>query len=162
MSCGRNAKTPNIAAPKSSDTRLVVQTAGRRIIRMSMSGSAERSSVTIQPAKKITARANNPRVRPEDHPQVAPLLSGSSRVTSQPARSTAENQLIRPRAPAGEGGTTRQAATATRVTAIIGIQNSQRQSSQPTIGPARTMPRPLPLAMTAARMPIAEETRFGG
>src|SRR4051812_24867651 len=126
MSCGRKANTPNIAAPNSSATRLVVQTAGSRIIRMSISGLADRNSATSQPASSTTAVASRPSVRAEPQPQAVALLSGSNRATSQPDNSSAESQLIRPGVRTGDAGTKRQASTPTTTTTPIGIQNSQR------------------------------------
>ena len=105
MNCGTNAYTANIAAPNSSATRFVVQTAGSRIIRMSISGFRERSSTVIQATSSTTAVANNPIVNNEPQPQDRPALSGSSSATNQPDSNVAASQSIRPGTLFGDSGT---------------------------------------------------------
>src|SRR4051794_15404425 len=136
-------------APNSSATTFVVHTAGSRIMRMSMRGLPERSSTATQPAASAAAAANRPIVSGEDQPQALPLLSGSSSATSQAESRPAAAQLTLPLERLGDGGTNRQASRPVTTTTPSGIQNSQRQLSAATTGPASTMPMPPPSAMTA-------------
>lgn len=53
--CGTKAKIANCPAPNSSATRFVVQTAGRRMRRRSISGPVVRSAATTQAASVAAA-----------------------------------------------------------------------------------------------------------
>ena len=96
MNCGTKVYTENIEAPKSRATRLVVHTAPWRIIRMSMTGFAERDSAVTQTLNSTATAANMTMVAGDAQPQVWPSLSGSSRATSQTASSADAAQLMRP------------------------------------------------------------------
>ena len=111
--------------PISSATRLFVHTAVRRIIFMSISGVAARSSATTQPAASTTAAASRPITRADPQPQSGASLSATSSATSQADSSTAGSQLIRPGVRTGDSGTNRTADTAATTVRIIGSQNSQ-------------------------------------
>ncbi len=102
---GRKDQIAYMPAPNSSAAVLVVHTDGRRITLRSMSGLLERASDNSQAAKSTTAAENRPTTRTEPQPQVPAWLSGSSRATSQPERSTAPSQLTRPSARLGDSGT---------------------------------------------------------
>src|SRR6201995_1608667 len=94
---GRNANIAYSPTPISSATTLLVQTPGRRIIFMSISGVAARSSDQTQAAASTTAAANSPRTTGEPQPQSDASLNGTSSATSQPDSSTAGSQLNVPR-----------------------------------------------------------------
>jgi hypothetical protein len=80
----------------SSATRLLVHTAVRRIIFMSMSGVAARSSASAQPPASTTATASSPSTELDRQPQLGASLSATSSATSHPESSRAGSQLIRP------------------------------------------------------------------
>src|SRR6266581_1152233 len=122
---GRKANVAYIPTPSSRATRLFVQTAVRRIMAMSISGVAARSSVITQAAPSTTAAASRPSTRPEPQPQSGASLSATSSATSQADSSTAGSQLIRPRVRTGDSGTNSTAETAAATVRIIGSQNSQ-------------------------------------
>ena len=122
---GRNANVAYIPTPSSSETRLLVHTAVRRIIFMSISGVAARSSAVTQPAPSTTAPASRPSTRAEPQPQSGASLSATSSATSHADSSTAGSQLIRPGVRTGDSGTKSTAATAAATVRIIGSQNSQ-------------------------------------
>src|SRR5215472_162267 len=159
---GRNASVAYMPTPMSSATRLFVQTARRRIMVMSISGVAARSSAATQIAASTTAAASSPITRAEPQPQSEASLSASSSATSQPDSSTAGSQLIRPGLRTGDSGTNSSAPTAAAIVRNSGSQNSQRQPSASTIGPASTIPRPAPTAVSAAIMPTATVTFSAG
>src|ERR1700733_3110861 len=159
---GRNANIAYRPTPMSSATRWFVQTPGRRIIFMSISGVAARSSDQTQAAASSTAAANSPRTVGEPQPQSDASLSGTSSATSQPDSSTAGSQLIVPRLRAGDWGMNSTAPTAAITVTMPGSQNSQRQLSAFTIGPASTMPRLPPTASSAARTPTVPATLSAG
>ena len=71
-------------------------------------------------------------------------------------------QLIVPRLRARDCGTYSTAPTAASTVKMPGSQNSQRQPSASTIGPASTIPRLPPTAVSAARMPTAPATFSAG
>jgi hypothetical protein len=148
--------------PISSATRLFVQTAGTRIIFMSISGVGDRSSDQAQAAASTAATANRPITAPEPHPQSGASLSGTGSATSHPDSRTAGSQLISPGLRTGDSGTNSTAPMAATMVRIIGSQNSQRQLSASTIGPATAMPSPAPTAVRAARMPTAPATFSAG
>src|SRR6201986_1085432 len=152
---GRNANIAYSPMPMSSATRLFVQTPGRRIIFMSISGVAARSSDQTQAAARSTAPASSPMPAGAPQPQSDTSLSATSSATSQPDSSTAGSQLIVPGLRIGDWGTNSTAPTAAITVAMPGSQNSQCQLSAFTIGPASTMPRLPPTAVRAARMPTA-------
>ncbi len=122
---GRKAKTAYMPTPNSSATRLFVHTAGRRIIRMSISGVAARRSTTTHAAASTTAATIRPMTLPEPQPQSGAWLSATSSATSHAESSTAGAQLIRPGVRTGDSGTKKCAATAAATVRIIGSQNSQ-------------------------------------
>ena len=159
---GRNANIAYSPMPMSSATRLFVQTPGRRIIFMSISGVAARSSDQTQAAASSTAAASSPMTAGDPQPQSDASLSGTSSATSQPDSSTAGSQLIVPGLRMGDWGTNSTAPTAAITVAMPGSQNSQCQLSAFTIGPASTMPRLPPTAVSAARMPTAPATLPAG
>ena len=146
----------------SSATTLFVQTPGRRIIFMSISGVAARSSDQTQAAASSTAAANSPRTAGEPQPQSDASLNGTSSATSQPDSSTAGSQLIVPRPRTGDCGMNSTEPTAAITVAMPGSQNSQCQLSAFTIGPASTIPRLPPTAVSAARIPTAPATFSSG
>ncbi len=111
--------------PISSATRLFVHTAARRIIFMSISGVAARSSASTQTAARTTAAASRPITRAEPQPQPGASLGATSSATSHPDSSTAGSQLIRPGVRTGDSGTNKIAQTAAMTVRIIGSQNSQ-------------------------------------
>src|SRR3984957_15523699 len=155
---GRNANIAYRPMPISSATRLFVQTPGRRIIFMSISGVTARSSDQTQAAASSTAAASSPMTAGDPQPQSGASLSGTSSATSQPDSSTAGSQLIVPGLRIGDWGTNSIAPIAATAVAMPGSQNSQCQLSAFTIGPASTMPRLPPTAVSAARMPTAPAT----
>ena len=122
---GRNANVAYIPTPSSSETRLFVHTAVRRIIFMSISGVAARSSAVTQPAASSTAAASRPRTRLEPQPQAGASLSATSSATSHADSSRAGAQLIRPGVRTGDSGTKSTADTAAMIVRTIGSQNSQ-------------------------------------
>ena len=148
--------------PMSSATRLFVHTPGRRIIFMSINGVAARSSDQTQAAARSTAPASSPMTAGDPQPQSDASLSGTSSATSQPDSSTAGSQLIVPGLRIGDCGTNSTAPTAAITVAMPGSQNSQCQLSAFTIGPANTIPRLPPTAVSAARMPTAPATLPAG
>jgi hypothetical protein len=123
--CGRNANSEYIPTPNSSDATLVVQTAGRRIMRMSMSGESLRTSTRTHSAHSSTEATNSATLRPEDQPQTRPWLTGSSRQTSQPDSSRAAGTLMRPGVRLTERGTNAAEASPALIVMIMGTQNSQ-------------------------------------
>ena len=76
-------------APKSRATTLVVQTAGSRIMRMSIKGWVARSSTRIQIAARPMPTANRPRVFADVQPHCWPSERGTISATSQPESSRA-------------------------------------------------------------------------
>ena len=66
-----------------------------------------------------------PSTRGEPQPHDGASLTPRRRATSQPDRSTAASQLIRPGVRWGDSGTKAQAQTVATTASIIGIQNSQ-------------------------------------
>lgn len=144
--------------PISSATRLLVHTAGSRIMSMSISGAAARRSLHTQTTANTSAATSSPITLPEPQPHSGASLSATSSATSQAESSSAGSQLIRPGVRTGDGGTRKKAATAATMVRIIGSQKSQCQSSASTIGPASTMPRPAPTALSEAMVPTAPET----
>src|SRR5579859_1102714 len=159
---GRKANVAYMPVPSSSATRLDVHTAGIRIICMSISGVAARSSANIQPATSRALTASRPITAAEPQPQPGASLTATSSATSQADISTAGRQLIRPGMRTGEDGTNSTADTAATTVRISGSQNSQCQSSASTIGPARTIPSPAPTPVSAAMDPTAPLTRSAG
>jgi hypothetical protein len=159
---GRKANVAYIPVPISSATRLFVHTAGSRIICMSISGVAARSSAITQPAASAALAASRPITVAEPQPQSGASLTATSSATSQADMRTADSQLIRPGTRTGDSGTNAVAATAAARVKISGSQNSQCQSSASTIGPATTMPRPAPTAVSAAIAPTAPVTLAAG
>jgi hypothetical protein len=129
---------------------------------MSISGVAARSSAVTQPAARITAPASRPTTRLEPQPQAGASLSATSSATSHEDSRTAGSKLIRPGERTGDSGTNSTADTAAMIVRIIGSQNSQRYPSPSTIGPARTMPRPAPTAVSDASAPTAPATFLAG
>src|SRR6202034_3191633 len=109
-----------------------------------------------------TAPASIPSTAGEAQPHSDASLSGTSSSTSQPDIRMAGSQLIVPGLRTGDCGTNSTAATVAITVTIIGSQNSQRQLSAFTIGPASTMPRLPPTAVSAARMPTAPATFSAG
>lgn len=109
----------------SSATRLLVQTALRRIIRRSISGLAARFSAAIQPLASTTAPTSKPTTFPDAQPQSGASLSATSSATSQADRNTAGSQLIRVDVRFGDSGTNKATATPPATIMISGIQNSQ-------------------------------------
>ena len=122
---GRKANVAYIPTPISSATRLLVHTAVRRIIFMSISGVAARSSVITQAAPRTTVAASRPITRAEPQPQAGASLSAISSATSHADSSTAGSQLIRPGVRTGDSGTNTMADTAAMTVRINGSQNSQ-------------------------------------
>ncbi len=122
---GRKANVAYMPRPISSATRLLVHTAVRRIIFMSISGVTALSSEATQLAASTTAAASRPSTRPEPQPQLGASLSATSKATSHEDRSTAGSQLIRPGVRTGDSGTNSTADTAAMIVRIIGSQNSQ-------------------------------------
>ena len=122
---GRKANVAYIPTPISSATRLLVHTAVCRIIRMSISGVAARSSANSQPAASTSARAISPITRPDPQPQDGASLSATSSATSHPDSSTAGSHEIRPGVRTCDSGTNKIAATAATTVKISGSQNSQ-------------------------------------
>ena len=122
---GRKANVAYIPTPMSRATRLLVHTAVRRIIFMSISGVAARSSATTQATARTTAAASRPITRLEPQPQTGASLSATSSATSQPDSSTAGSQEMRPGVRTGDSGTSSIAATAATTVRISGSQNSQ-------------------------------------
>ena len=104
---------------------MFVHTAFRRIIVMSISGVAARSSAMTQPAASTTAAASRPSTRLEPQPQSGASLSATSSATSHPDSNTTGGQLIRPGLRTGDSGTNSTADTAAMIVRIIGSQNSQ-------------------------------------
>src|ERR1700730_14771029 len=135
----------------SSATRLLVQTAGSRIIFMSISGVADRSSDQTQAAASTTAPASSPMTAGDPQPQTDASLSGTSSSTSHPDRRMAGSQLIVPGLRMGDWGTNSTAPTVAITVTMAGSQNSQRQLSAFTIGPASTMARLAATASSGAR-----------
>src|SRR5215207_11318128 len=68
-SWGRKAKHAYIAKPRSRATKLAVHTAGRRIMRRSISGDLAWLSTTIQRILRAAVAAIRLSTRPEAHPQ---------------------------------------------------------------------------------------------
>ena len=123
--CGRKANSEYIPTPNSRATRLVVQTAGMRIIRMSMSGASLRTSTVTQPAHSTTDPTNSPTMVTDVQPHTLPWLTASSRQTSQPDSSRAARTSIRPGVRTGDSGTNTAVATAAQMVRTMGSQNSQ-------------------------------------
>ena len=74
----------NIPKPKSNAARLVLQTAGMRIIFMSTNGESDRFSETTQSTISTAAAANRPMTDELPQPQVGAYEMASRPVTSQP------------------------------------------------------------------------------
>nr|WP_262414573.1 hypothetical protein [Streptomyces sp. ST1015] len=102
---GRKDQIAYMPAPNRRAARLVVHTAGSRMILRSMRGLAARDSAYSQAAARTAARPRSPRTRAEPQPQVPAWLSGSRSATSHPDRSTAPSQLTFPDALLGDSGT---------------------------------------------------------
>ncbi len=111
--------------PTSSATRLVVHTAGSRIIRMSISGAAARVSATTHSAAIRTAAVSRPITLAEPQPHTGAWLSATSSATSQADRSTTGAMEMRPAVRTGDSGMNSAAASPARTHKIIGSQNSQ-------------------------------------
>ena len=114
-----------MANPTSRATRLVVHTAGSRIMRMSISGEAERFSTHTHTAARTTAATSSPSTAAEVQPHRDPWLSASSRQTSHDDSRIAGRTLILPGVRTGDSGTKTTAASAAAAVMIIGNQNSQ-------------------------------------
>ena len=161
-SCGRKANTPNIEAPNNREARLLVQIEVSRISFMSISGLAEPDSTATQAANSAMAARLRPITLGEVQPHCVPKLSGSSSATSQPASRLAAIQLMVPPLRTSDSGTTRRVAAAPPRKTSMGIQNRARQPKSASIGPARTVPRPLPMAMIADTAPIMPGSLVAG
>jgi hypothetical protein len=104
---------------------LVAHTARTRIIRMSISGRADRDSTRTHSAPTTTATTSRPMTAGEPQPQDGAWLTASSSATSQPDSSRAAGQLIEPDVRTGDSGTRKCAASAETTSTISGSQNSQ-------------------------------------
>src|SRR6266498_952940 len=134
MSWGRNAQVANMAAPKSKATVLVGQTAGRRSMRMSISGLLDRSSTVVQAAMPTAERASRVSTRGDVQPHAGAWLTASRSATSQPDSSAVAAQLMRPGVRTGDGGTQRHAASVVAIVTASGIQKSHRTPRVATTG----------------------------
>jgi hypothetical protein len=112
-------------APSRKATRLVRQTAGRRMIRMSTSGSRLRSSTHTHSPSTTRPATARPSVRTEPQPQLGASLIASSTAARPTESSAAAVKLIRLGALIGDSGTKRAVATAATTTVTSGTQNSQ-------------------------------------
>ncbi len=111
--------------PSSSDTRLVVHTAGMRIIRMSISGCDELDSAMTHATARTTEAISRAITETEPQPHVGPSLTPSSNATSHADSKTAPGQLSFPAVRTGDSGTMTFVATVAIAKMIIGIQKSQ-------------------------------------
>src|SRR6266702_1877157 len=109
-----------------------------------------------------TPATSSPITRADPQPQAGPSLSATSTATSHADSKMAGSQLIRPGERTGDSGMNTRAAIAATTVAIIGSQNSHRQPSAFTIGPASTIPRPAPTAVSDASDPTAPVTFLAG
>src|SRR5665213_2975372 len=142
--------------------RFTVQTARDRIMRMSMSGLSERTSVKNQPIAIATASTQSPITFGEVHPHTDDSLTATSSATSQLESKGAASQLIVPSVLDVDSSMKTYDATVARLTMMSGSQKSQWYPRMATIGPANTMPRPAPTAINAAIEPITPMTRSRG
>ena len=117
--------TEYMPMPNMKATRLLVHTARRRIMCMSISGSLARSSTTTHSPARTTAAPMSPSTFGEPQPHDGASLTPRRRATSQADSSTAASQLIRPGVRTGDSGTKIQAHSVAMAAMTIGIQNSQ-------------------------------------
>ncbi len=126
MKAGRKPIRPYMPMPNSSATRFVVQTAGARIIRMSISGLTDRVSTTIQATRNTTAASRRPSTRGEPQPHDAASVSGDQQADQPEGEQPEAVQLKRPGARDSDAGMRKWVATAATTTAMAGSQNSAR------------------------------------
>ena len=115
----------NMPNPKSNAARLVLHTAGMRIIFMSTSGESERFSETAHTTIRTAVATSRPMTDVLPQPHVGAYEMASRPVTSQADISPAPSQLMRPGARTGDSGTKTKVAMVAAADMISGIQNSQ-------------------------------------
>src|ERR1700754_3216611 len=97
--------------PRKNATRLVVQTAGMRIIFMSISGLGERDSTRTHAAARTIARTINPITLLDVQPHSGASLIGRISATSHPDNRKIAGQLSLPGVRTGDSGMTMWVAT---------------------------------------------------
>src|ERR1700733_11387790 len=115
----------NIPNPKSNAARLVLHTAGMRIIFMSTKGESDRFSETAQTTIRTAVAPSRPMTDALPQPHVGAYEMASRPVTSQADIRPAPSQLMRPGARTGDSGTNTKVAIVAVADMIIGIQKSQ-------------------------------------
>ena len=125
MNWGSVMNMANMPNPKSSAARLVLATAGMRIIFMSTNGDLERLSATTQRTIRTAVAPNRAMTVVSPQPQSGAYEMASRPVTSQADMRTAPSQLIRPGDRTGDSEMNTNVATVAIADMIIGIQNSQ-------------------------------------
>jgi len=91
--------------PKRKATRLLVHTAGIRIIFMSTTGSLTLSSTTTQVMSNTSPRAPKVRVLVANHPHVGASETANKSATSHADNNSAAEMEIRPGERSGDSGT---------------------------------------------------------
>src|ERR1039457_5943511 len=102
---GRNAKTEYMPMPKRKATRLLVHTAGTRIIFMSTTGSLTLSSTTTQTTSSTSPSAPRASVLVANQPHVGASETANSNATSHADNNNAAEMEMRPGERSGDSGT---------------------------------------------------------
>ncbi len=160
--CGMMMNAEYMPAPSRNAAALAVQTPRIRIIVMSISGVALRTSTAIQQAPTAIPAASSPSVFGDPQPQVVVSLIASRIADMLIVISVAAVQLILPGARTGDSGMNRHVKKAATTVNASGIQNSQCQLRYLTISPEPTMPSPLPTPRIADSRPMLPATRSRG
>ena len=141
--------------PSRNAARLVVHTPARAIIRMSTSGSSLESSRRTHPVSSAAPAPSRPSMRAEVSVHTLASLTATSSAARPAIISTAARRSIRPGVRTGDGGTQRTSPDPSPASSPSGSQNSQRQPTAATTGPAMTSPSPAPIPSSDETTPIA-------
>src|ERR1700684_2754418 len=115
----------NMPNPKSSAAKLVLATAGMRIIFMSTNGELERFSETTQRTIRTAVAPSRAMIVVSPQPQRGAYEMASRPVTNQAVMRAAPSQLIRPGDRTGDSETNKKVAMVAIADMTIGIQNNQ-------------------------------------
>jgi hypothetical protein len=123
--CGKMMNDAYIPAPSRKAARFVVHTPRMRIIVMSISGSLLRTSTATHTAMNASPTAIRPSVfaDPQVHSVVSEIASSTAEMPI--VINAAASQLIFPGTRTGDSGMNLHVASAARIVATSGNQNSQ-------------------------------------
>src|SRR5262245_60926058 len=151
-----------IPKPSSSAAAFVVQTPLNRIIVMSTSGCRVRLYTATHVAAHTADTTVKLMVWIDTQPQVGASLTATSNPISHAERSALPSQSRWPCCLSPDSGMNTHAANAATDVTTSGIQKSQWYERCARIGPASTMPRPLPNPRRPETSAIPPATRWDG